>query len=130
MASTGKRVFLSSGAPLTLPGITSTKGQPDQSRLAMLIASFHRSLSAQDISAVTPRMRQQCCCTQPHGERWRAKGKGLWGVGLMEAPSCPGFLFQAKINHAIASFFNNPCRDGLYAVRSGASTAGHDFDHS
>src|ERR1700674_3307525 len=35
MASTGKRVFLSSGAPLTLPGMTSTKGQSDQSRVAV-----------------------------------------------------------------------------------------------
>ena len=31
IASTGKRVFLSSGTLLTLPGITSTKGQSDQS---------------------------------------------------------------------------------------------------
>src|SRR5580692_5117152 len=46
MASTGKRVFLSSGAPLTLPGMTSTKGQSDQSKVAMLVPSFHRSLLA------------------------------------------------------------------------------------
>src|SRR5580704_2436166 len=31
MASTGRRVFLSSGAPLTFPGTTSTSGQSDQS---------------------------------------------------------------------------------------------------
>jgi hypothetical protein len=28
-------VFFSNGAPLTLPGMTSTKGQSDQSRLAV-----------------------------------------------------------------------------------------------
>jgi hypothetical protein len=43
MASTGKRVFLSNGAPLTLPGMTSTKGQSDQSRVVMFYRLFHVS---------------------------------------------------------------------------------------
>src|SRR5258707_14952721 len=44
MASTGRRVFLSSGAPLTLRGMISTKGQSDQSGAAMFVPSFHHSL--------------------------------------------------------------------------------------
>src|SRR5580704_10084820 len=39
MASTGRRVFLSSGAPLTFPGTTSTSGQSDQSSAVMFLPS-------------------------------------------------------------------------------------------
>lgn len=39
---TGIRVSLNTHAPLTLPGILSTAGHLDQSRLAMIVASFHR----------------------------------------------------------------------------------------
>ena len=44
IAETGMRVPLSTHAPLTLPGMLSTTGHWDQSRLAMLLPSLHRSL--------------------------------------------------------------------------------------
>src|SRR5450755_2994622 len=57
MASTGKRVFFSKGAPLTLPGMTSTKGHSDQSRLAIQVPSFHRSFY-QGSAAASPNVFQ------------------------------------------------------------------------
>src|SRR5260221_7595142 len=43
---------------------------------------------------------------------------------------CPVFLFQATIDHAIASFFNDHCLYDFHAICSGAYATGHDSDHS
>jgi hypothetical protein len=42
--ATGNQVSLNTHAPLTLPGMLSTAGHRDQSRVAMFVPSFHRSL--------------------------------------------------------------------------------------
>jgi hypothetical protein len=44
MSLTGVREFRNVQAPLTLPGMLSTAGHCDQSRIALFLPSFHHSL--------------------------------------------------------------------------------------
>src|SRR5258706_11450563 len=51
--ATGMRVSLNTHAPLTLPGMLSTAGHCDQSRVAMFLPPFHRKLFATVRGGVT-----------------------------------------------------------------------------
>src|SRR5664279_2113959 len=73
--ATGIRVPLNTHAPLRLPGMLSTAGHWDQSRVAMFLSSFHRSLFlAQFGGGVTRRIPAEKIRAGPLETR---RGRGL-----------------------------------------------------
>src|SRR5450631_1278545 len=84
IAATGTRVPLNTHAPLRLPGMLSTAGHCDQSRLAMFIPSFHRSFVPRfGASEKAPR---RCCRAGKPSVFVRQKERRDAAVGFGDDP--------------------------------------------
>src|SRR6266702_1330986 len=85
IADTGIRVPFKTHAPLTLPGMLSTAGHCDQSRVAISLPSFYRNcLAGLGCNVGSSHLRQTSLGFHPieHGLRRAFQGH-VWGRGRL-----------------------------------------------